>query len=228
MRFKTPPTIQTTLVIGSTLPALLYSYLNDFPIIINKTLSDNSYDFLCNNVDLCSIGFSDHITRLKKNKGFHVVGAPKTHIQDTIVFNLSMCGLIRNTFLPTSIRISNDDILTVFSKTRKYEFVYEKIHLFDCENISGIELQKDNITYEVYDKMDIKHSNLNDVEYIKGDDSFVSEIYIHPSDRNGAKKSDKDLVCKSVMTQEQLKSFDYSDTIARIKATSMMGDNLRI
>ena len=224
MRFRVPPTIQTTLVIGSTLPALLYSYLNDFPIIINKTLSNNSYDFLCGEIDLCSIGFADHIVRLRKSNGFHVAGTPKTHIQGTIIFNLSMCGLIHNTFVPTSIRIGNDNILTVFSKAKKYEFVYEKIHLFDCENISGTELRKENITYEVYDKMDIKHSNSNDIQYIESGDDFVSEIYIHPSDRNGAKKDDKDLVCKSLMTQDQLKSFDYSDTIARIKAVSLMSD----
>ena len=32
------------------------------------------------------------------------------------------------------------------------------------------------------------------------------------------------MVCKSFITSQQLKSFEYSDTIARIKATAMMKD----
>ena len=225
MRFKTPQVLSTTVVVGNTLPALLYSYLNDIPIIINKPPSYNSYDFLPNKISLNSLRLEEQSFTFKKSNGFHVVGTPKKYIQDMILFNLSMCGLVCNTFVPTSVRIKDENTLTVFSMSRRYEFAYEKIHLFDCENVSGVDLKKENIIYEVYDKMDIKHSNGNDVQYIQSGDNFVNEIYIHPSERNGAKKDDKDLVCKSILTKEQLNSFDYSDTIARIKVTSLMREN---
>ena len=224
MRFKTPQALKSTVVVGSNLPALIYSYLNNLPIIINNNVNYDSHDFLCSDIDLRPLGFEDHSARLKKSNGTHEVGAPREYVRDRIMFNLSLSGLIYNTFIPTSVRISDNNVLTIFSKSRKYQIKYSDLHLFDCENIVGIELKKENVVYEVYDRMDIRHSNGNEVEYIEGGDEFVSQIYICPSDRNGAKKDDKDVICKSFITSQQLKSFEYSDTIVRIKATSMMKD----
>ena len=51
---------------------------------------------------------------------------------------------------------------------------------------------------------------------------FVKEIFIYPSQRNGAKKSDVDLMCKSFLTKDQIKSFDYSDTMCRMKISNLL------
>ena len=112
-----------------------------------------------------------------------------------------------------------------FTKAKKNSVTYENLRIFDGDNITGLELKKENIFYEVYDSIYIRSSNKSDIEYIKTGDDFVKEIYIYPSDRNGTRKEDRDIICKSILSKEQLNSFDYSDTICRMKVASKMKEN---
>ena len=135
---------------------------------------------------------------------------------------MSLAGLILNSTPLNNIKITENSV-DCFSNARKYSFSFGKLHMFSAENVSGLNILKENIMYKVYDKMNLKHfNNHRNIGYIKGEDNFVNEILIYPSQRNGAKKTDLDLMCKSYLTKEQISMFDYSDTMCRMKVGSIL------
>tara|TARA_A100001515_G_scaffold4028_4_gene4038 strand:+ start:779 stop:1693 length:915 start_codon:yes stop_codon:yes gene_type:complete len=209
------------IVIGHSLPSLIFSYLNDFPIIINKKAENNLFDLCSPHLDFNQIDLDCYNLSLNSVEGVSTFGCPKTHVKNQIIMCLSMSGLILNSVTFSNIKISQNQI-ECYSKSKKYPFAYKKIHIFNSENVSGISLEKQNVFYEVYDKIHMKHSNQNSVEFIETGDNFVNKIYIYPSKRNGAKKTDRDIICKSILSREQLDSFEYSDTISRMKVASLM------
>ena len=223
MVFKTPEQKCNDIVIGHSLPALLYSYLNDYPIIINKQLIDNSFDFCHPDLSLGAIGFDNKSSHLRAAEGSHEVGRSKAEVKSELLLCLSLSGLVMNSETLSSTKIMKGEI-NYFTKSRKYSSTYTTAHIFNADNVNGVNIKKHNISYDVYDNIHIRSSNKNDIEYISTDDNFVSQIYIYPSKRNGTRQEDRDIICKSTLTREQLDSFDYSDTICRMKVATKMKD----
>jgi hypothetical protein len=223
MVFKTPEQKCNDIVIGHSLPALLYSYLNDYPIIINKQLIDNSFDFCHPDLSLGAIGFNNKSSHLRAAEGSHEVGRSKAEVKSELLLCLSLSGLVMNSETLSSTKIMKGEI-NYFTKSRKYSSTYTTAHIFNADNVNGVNIKKHNISYDVYDNIHIRSSNKNDIEYISTDDNFVSQIYIYPSKRNGTRQEDRDIICKSTLTREQLDSFDYSDTICRMKVATKMKD----
>ena len=81
MAFKTPEQKCNDIVIGHSLQAFLYSYLNGYPIITNKQFIDNSFDFCESDLPLESIGLENAGRCLKAKEGSIQVGAPKSEIR---------------------------------------------------------------------------------------------------------------------------------------------------
>jgi hypothetical protein len=223
MVFKTPEQKCNDIVIGHSLPALLYSYLNDYPIIINKQLIDNSFDFCHPDLSLGAIGFDNKSSHLRSAEGSHEVGRSKAEVKSELLLCLSLSGLVMNSEALSGTKIMKGEI-NYFTKSRKYSSTYTTAHIFNADNVNGVNIKKHNISYDVYDNIHIRSSNKNDIEYISTDDNFVSQIYIYPSKRNGTRREDRDIICKSTLTREQLDSFDYSDTICRMKVATKMKD----
>ena len=224
MAFKTPEQKCNDIVIGHSLQAFLYSYLNDYPIITNKQFIDNSFDFCEPDLPLESIGLENIGRCLKTKEGSIQVGAPKSEIKSRLLLCLSLSGLLLNSVTPNNIKIE-DGRISYFTKSRKYSTTYTVAHIFNVDNISGTSIKKYSTAYDVHDSIYIHSSNKNDVEYISTGDNFVSEIYIYSSKRNGTRKEDRDLICRSTLTREQLDSFDYSDTICRMKVAAKMKEH---
>ena len=224
MVFKTPTTNYDNIVIGHSLPSLLFSYLNDYPIILNKELENNQFDFCPTQLSLGLIGFENKSKDLRIAGGTKQFGMPISEIENNLIFCLSLAGLVLNAVPLGNIKVGNN-IIECFSKARKYSYTFNKLYIFDAENVSGIRIAKEDVFYEVYDNLHLKHSNKNSIDYIQTEDDFVKEIFIYPSERNGTRAEDRDVMCKSILTRKQLDLFDYSDTICRMKATSVMKDN---
>jgi len=224
MIFKTPTQKCANIIVGHSLQALLFSYLNDNPIIVNKKSNNFLFDFCSSDLPLHLVGFEKSERALKTSDGCVRFGAPKSKLRSDLLLSLSISGLLLNSIPPWNIKIQ-DGKVDYFTKAKKNSVTYENLRIFDGDNITGLELKKENIFYEVYDSIYIRSSNKNDIEYIKTGDNFVKEIYIYPSDRNGTRKEDRDIICKSILSKEQLNSFDYSDTICRMKVASKMKEN---
>ena len=224
MAFRTPTQKCRDVVIGHSPQALLYSYLNNIPIIVNKKTDNNVFDFLPISLPLQLVGLENSPTTLKATGGAVQFGISKAELRSNLLLCISMSGLLLNSVPPWNIKIE-DSKIDYFTKARKYSIDYEAVRIFDANNVSGLNIKKHNTVYEVYDSIHIRSSNKNDIEYISSEDDFVKEIYIYPSKRNGTRKDDKDIICKSILTKEQLNSFDYSDTICRMKVASKMKEN---
>jgi nitrogen regulatory protein PII len=222
MAFKTPTTICENIVIGHSLSALAYSHINNYPIIVNRSLNTSPFDYCPPHLDLNMFGIENVATQINMPEGFLQLGVSKIDIEAAIVMQLTLAGQLLNSVPLANIKVG-DQSLECFSNARKYCFSFKKLHVFSPDNISGLNIEKENITYKVYDNMNLKHFNNHDnIGYIKGDDNFVKEVFIYPSQRNGAKKTDMDLLCKSFLSKEQIDVFNFSGTMCRMKVTEML------
>ena len=224
MVFKTPSQKCRDVIVGHSLQALLYSYLNDTPIIISQKSSPVLFDLCSPDLPLHLVGLSQNSTTLKTSEGIIKLGTSKAKLRSNLILCISMSGLLLNSASPWNIKFGDGNV-DYYTKSKKHSISYDTVRIFDSDKISGLSIKKHDVIYEVYDNIYIRSSNKNDIEYIKTKDNFVKEIYIHPSDRNGTRPEDRDIICKSILTKEQLNSFDYSDTICRMKVAAKMKEN---
>ena len=114
----------------------------------------------------------------------------------------------------TTIRQSGDTTLTVKTKSRNYD--YEAVEIIKIKNTYS--------RHKVYDWINIRSIGDTNLEYIKLEDDYISEVYIYPSTRKGAKQNDKDLLTISNLSDKQLEMFDFGETMARIRTKMILND----
>ena len=221
MRLEQEQIRYENIVVGNSLSAALFSYCHRYPLIINSFSPPTPFEFLPTSLSLSSLGLDSFNLELNGVSDKVKFGMPKIELWNQLVFLLSMSGLQPTAFEDSNIKISSDKI-NVYSKSRMYSFGYGNIYIFNSENVSGISVNSHTKHYKVFDWIDVKAMSKNNIEYIRTGDDFVREIFFYPSERNGAKSSDRDIVCVSTMTEEQLKSFDYSDTIVKMKVKHVL------
>ena len=103
-----------------------------------------------------------------------------------------------------------------------YTVRYEKLHLYDDENVEGASLDRELLHYRVIDWFDCQ--GLYDLDFyeITTDDKFVNIIKLFKSRRIDGNQKYLDLLCESFLTDKRLKSFDYSNTMARFKVVDLL------
>ena len=139
------------------------------------------------------------------------------------IYQLYEMALVPFTDKSKSIRIYPEEkILKVFTDRDAYTVKYEKLYLFDDENVEGMCLDKKLIHYRVLDWFDCQGLQNVGFEEITTDDKFVSRVKLFKSLRIDGNRKYLDLVCESFLTEEQLKSFDYSDTMAKFKVVGLL------
>ena len=208
-------------VIGNNLSAALFSYCNQYPLIVNSFNPPIPFEFLSADLPLNLLGLHGFNVELNGICNKVKFGMPKIELWNKLVFLLSMSGLKPAAFKGGNVRVGDDNI-DVYSKSRMYSFEYENAFLFSADNISGVNVSSEIKHYKVFDWISVKALSKSNIEYIKTGDDFVSEIFFYPSERNGAKSADRDIVCISTMTENQLRSFDYSDTIVKMKVKHIL------
>ena len=85
MVFKTPITNCNNIVIGHSLSSLLFSYLKDYPIILNKELENNQFDFCPTELPLELIGFESKPKDLRVVGGTKQFGVTKSEIENNLI-----------------------------------------------------------------------------------------------------------------------------------------------
>ena len=215
MRLEQQQINYENVVIGNNLSAALFSYCNRYPLIINSFNPPTPFEFLPKDLNLEPLGLDSFNIELSGVNNKVKFGMPKIELWNKLMFLLSMSGLQPTALKVGGVKIS-DGRINVYSSARSYTFGYKKVFLFNSENVSGINVGATVKHYKVFDWINVRALSKNNVEYIKTGDNFVNEIFFYPSERNGAKSTDKDLVCVSIMTSEQLKSFDYHPSLSML------------
>jgi hypothetical protein len=211
------------IVVGSSLEALTYAYLNNLPLIHTRLQSPHFLDRFNPDQDLSKFGIDNKIKILKSNDEDRSVGIKKIFLWEKLYFNLSLSGQIPLESKCVSLRIDNGTLKASTSKARLAKIKFNELIVFDDNSFIG--LGSYNIKekkYKVYDWFQVRSGMKHEYDVICGDDEFVNKIYFYQSDRIDGNHPFKDAISYSYLTEDQLQDFEYSDINARFKTIYMM------
>jgi hypothetical protein len=183
-------------VIGADLDAVEFACDNNFFLIKNRAPHHHSYEEV------------------------EAIWAKKS-------YDLYNQGLIPFVDKVSNIRVVPEEkLIRVTTQRSNFLVEYEKLHLFDTENVAGVSLQRELRYYRVVDWFDCKGLYDLDFDELVTEDKFVSKIKLFKTLRVDGDQKYLDLLSESFLTESELKNFDYSDTMARFKITSLLKERL--
>ena len=184
-------------VVGSNVNALVYSYINDLPLIMNCL----SRPFFVNKEDL--------------------------DLWNKLFFLLSLSGLNLFGDKIEQVRIDKEELLVATKDLRAFKVSYNKLVIFDDKNIIGLPIAKEKKDeFMVLDWITANPCTKHDHEYFHVGDDLIKEIHFYPTNRTpGHHPKLKDLVAVSFLNSKQLQDFDYSDTYVKFKAEKILKEN---
>ena len=195
-------------VIGNSLKAVLFAHYKQCTLILNSSRAPFRFDTL--NFDIPNFP-----TR-------------KEHILwSTLVFELSMKGLVPHGTEVDSIRIQDNIISTTIRSSVNIKNEFSKAYIFEDDKLTVENEIEDHgePTYRVLDWMNVRSGAVHELDIINTGGLFVNSVHFYKSERIDGNHNKKDLVAVSTLNQEQLSLFDYSDTIAKFKVENLMREN---
>lgn len=175
------------IVIGSTIEAAYYAILNDCFFFPNRAIPPLFY---------------------REN----------TEMWPKLTFMLGLLSKLISFEDTATIRITDNE-LKIIAENVTYKYKFGECCIFDP---TGVQLENKilkakNKTFLVID--DFELSTLGEHRFeippVTGQSGFAREIHFYSSDRVDGASYITDCVVESELTQEQINSFDYSDTMAR-------------
>jgi len=213
------------IIIGSSLDALLYSFLNNVPFVYVNINPPHRFDYFSPDQDLSFFGLENHTQTLVSPTSTKVIGSNKDILWEKLYFYLTLAGLNPIADKASSIKLAGNKELKVFThKARMAKINFEELIIFTDDGVSGLPTptQLPEKKYKVYDWFDVRSGMKHEYDYIEENTDLVSEIFFYPTDRVDGKQILKDAISISYLTEGQLTSFDYSDINARFKTLKMM------
>ena len=157
-------------------------------------------------------------------KPFRFDGGNALSEWSTIIYELSLNGLVINSESIENIRLKENECKVVQSRHEKIEIDFETCHVFNSNRIvcDNEILQQSADLYRVYDWINVRSCSPHDVDYIYSGDDLAKEIYFYKSDRIEGDHKTKDIVSISFLDKDQLFDFEYSDTMVKFKLQDHM------
>jgi hypothetical protein len=183
------------LVIGSELNAAMYAKANNFTLIQNSV----NPPFVFEKDELC--------------------------LWNRTLFSLSIAGNLPLSDKVSAIRVGEGQITVSTKNNRVIKLSFDKLVIFDDENIQGLDVVKSAETSrkKVLDWFDVRSGMSHNLQKIETGDDFVNKILFYPTTRlDGFHPNKKDLVVTSFLDKEQLNSVEYSDSYIRLKTLDLM------
>ena len=213
-------------VVGSTLPALLYAYCNNLTIVFAKQGAPNHFEFIGPDFDLSKFHIYNDVMTLDMLEGKQrQFGIPQLDLWKHLMCFLSLGGNVPMADKTVSLRLEDDNTLKAITDGSRFgRFKFNELIVFD-ENIEGlpsapIEQAKDQ--YKVIDWMDIKSGKNQKIDYFETGEALANEIFLYPTDKvDGFNPRNKDVAVISYLSREQLSDFEFSDTYAKFKTLKM-------
>jgi hypothetical protein len=107
-----------------------------------------------------------------------------------------------------------------------YIVKYQNLHVFDIDNVAGTTISRELTHYRVVDWFDCKGLHNLTCRQITTNDDFVNKLVFFKTCRIDGDQKYLDLLCESFLSEDQLKNFDYSDTMARFKVKDILQKHL--
>lgn len=188
------------LVVGSCVSALLKSYVEGIPIVVE-------------NHDIDELGTAlQHPLTVEQ-----VTTSNSSELCSVLKFILAMRGLVVNPHSVDFLRLEEDKL-----HSRNLDIQFGKCHLFPTQNLkSDLEVRKvqDEGIFEVMDFMKVRTGSVIDKVTIYPSNSFIDSIGLLDT---------KSIVAISRLSKEQLTNFDYSDTIVRFLCQKELSESKHI
>tara|TARA_R100000008_G_C3571241_1_gene162273 strand:+ start:589 stop:1452 length:864 start_codon:yes stop_codon:yes gene_type:complete len=203
----------------------MYAFLNNYPLILNKCEPPLPFELFPHNTDLSAFGVDKLEISLTTTDGVKKFGNSKPELWKRLCFSLSLAGLMPMSSNACSMRIEDDLLKVYISAAKMVKFKFNKLHVFDGDNIEGLIDHSSEKTYQVIDWINVRSGMVHEFDRIETDSPFVNCIHFYPSDRIEGNHDKKDLVAISYLTSEQISDINYSDTYVRFKTNSVMKEN---
>jgi hypothetical protein len=213
------------MVIGSSLSAVLYAFNNNLPIFFTQPLRPFRFDYFDVATDLAFLKLSARpVKSLTTFDGVKLVGQPKELLWERLLFLLSLDGKVPLSNLCHSIRYDGKSVVCSNEYSKIMEFKFDRCHYYGDEFSFGFVEEKPLALddYLCYDYIAFNKGGKHEIDYIKTEDSWVSEIWLYPSDRIDGATPVKDACVVSRLSKAQLTMFEYSETMTRFKLVSEM------
>jgi hypothetical protein len=212
------------IVIGSSLPAVLYAFTNKYPIFFAEERRPFRFDYLEPAIDLSCLkipGVAKSLTTFDDEKN---VGVTKELLWERLLFLLSLGGNAPLSDLCHNIRYDGDRVVCSNEYSKIMEFKFNECAYFGDEKSVGFTTQKtlDEDRYICYDYVAFNRGGKHEIDYIQTNDDFVREIWFYSSDRIDGNTPVRDACAVSELTREQMVDFDFSETMARFKVVHEM------
>ena len=206
-------------VVGSSFEAVLYAFTHNYPILYTEYDFPFRFDYLDADLDFSPIGLENIPTNIKTITDNLVVGMPKTLLWERMLFLLSLDSKAILSNLCTSIRRVNNKIICSNEYSKIATITFNNCHYFYDKGASGFVSEKSLASdkYICYDWIAINRGGKQEIDLIETSDDFTKEMWFYPSDRIDGKTAVKDVCTVSLLTEEQITDFNYSETMARFK-----------
>ena len=211
------------LVIGSSLEALVYCYLNNIPFVCSQLTPPHHFEYFNPQDNLSIFGIKNIARSIHTNFTEQTVGIDKLWLWERLFFYLSVGGLCPLTDKAVSLRISDNVLKASTSNARMAKIHFNELIVFDDTNVYGLEVPEiKEKTYTVYDWFDVRSGMKHAYDRIEDTGDFVNHIIFYPSQRVEGNHNFKDAIAVSYLTKAQLDDFEYSDISARFETLHMM------
>jgi len=207
-------------VIGSSLTAVLYAFVHNYPIFFTQPRRPFRFDYLEPDNDVAFLNISSgppkSLTTLGSAKR---LGEPKEVLWERLLFLLGLDGKCPLSDMASYLRYDGNTVSCSNEYAKILEFSFQQCFYFGDPGATGFTQQKhlDEHSYICYDYIAFNKGGKHEIDYIHTGDDFVSEIWFYPSDRIDGNTPVRDACAVSKLTTKQLIDFDYSETMARFK-----------
>lgn len=213
------------IVVGSSLKAILFATKNKCPIFFAKPERPQQFDFFKPDSDLSALLLQNEVT-IWKGHGFEEKwGVPKELLWERLLFLHGLCGLSPFSNFCHSLRIQ-ENTLTGHSEYAKLHSVdFDVCYYFDDQkqyNLLPDKREKQEKIYKVYDRIAFRRGGKHEIDIIRTDDKLAGEIWFYPTPRIDGRTPVKDACSISILSQNQIDDFDFSETMVRLKMIEEM------
>lgn len=206
-------------VVGSCFDAVLFAFSNNYPLLFTTPDMPFRFDYVPHGVDLSCLKLDNKSSIIKTDKEEVVVGLPKTYLWERMMFLLSLDSKVPLSNLCTSMRRRDNKIVCSNEYSKIAEINFKTCHFFYDSNASNFVNEKTLATdkYICYDWIAINRGGKQNIDLIETGDQLAREMWFYPSDRIDGKTLIKDVCSVSLLTQEEMRDFNYSQTMAKFK-----------
>lgn len=213
------------IVVGSSLRALLFAASKNIPVFFSTPEKPPQFEHFAPSIDLSSWGLHNDSQLWTTPDGDMATGQNKIALWEHVFFVLGLKGLTPFSDFCSSLRI-DDNTLTGFSDYAKLRSVdFGVCHYFDEHATYNLLPSKNTPkTYNVYDRFAFIRGGKHHFDFIGSDDHFCNEIWFYPSPRQDGETLIKDACVLSILSDDQIDDFDFSETLVRLTTLQKMKD----